>query len=491
MHRRVCLIPLDSRPVCYDLPRRLAEMAGLELCMPSPKLLGSPAGKLKQPGDFKALQRWVKNHLVENDPVIAALDTVVYGGLIPSRISEDPRSVLEERLEKFFQTVRATQLLGFSSILRIPNYNNAEEEPDYWRTWGKDLYAFSAKVHQEGAFPLKPTDQYREVSTPSSILADFLSRREKNFQLNRKLVDYLNQGKLDYLVFCQDDTGPYGLNVYEAKQLQAQLKENPDASIRSHVQTGADEVAACLLARWMGQNQERTVSIYPFYSSDTGKKLVAKFDGLPIESVVSQQIRACGAKPVKKSADADVWLIVHTPHTRQGDHCENQRPILDEDQTEHTLQLLKKAFDLNKPVILADVAYANGSDPALTAKLIQTFPDLMPLYGYAGWNTPGNTLGSAIATGVIRLLAEERGRFQPEAFRQVQLIRFADDWLYQSDVRYQMRKLTNGKPPDEAMLNVTMANGLALLQQRLKVDAQSIRCRFPCKRTFEIEVAVQ
>ena len=135
-HKRVFLIPLDARPVCYDLPRRLALSAGLELSMPSPKLLG----QLKQPANFKTLDRWIKNHLFENDPVIVALDTIAYGGLIASRVNAEPLEKLQDRVDKFFSQVKASSLFGFSSILRIPAYNNDEEEPDYWAQYGKALY---------------------------------------------------------------------------------------------------------------------------------------------------------------------------------------------------------------------------------------------------------------------------------------------------------------------------------------------------------------
>ena len=39
-HRRIGFIPLDARPVCYDLPKQLAAMSGLELVCPTQRLLG-------------------------------------------------------------------------------------------------------------------------------------------------------------------------------------------------------------------------------------------------------------------------------------------------------------------------------------------------------------------------------------------------------------------------------------------------------------------
>lgn len=481
-HKRLFLIPLDSRPVCYDMPRRLAAVAGLELSMPSPALLG----QLKAPANFKTLTRWVKNHLFENDPVIVALDTIAYGGLIPSRVNEEPLETLQSRLDGFFGMIKTDACYGFSSILRIPNYNFDEEEPAYWNQYGKRLYQYSAELHELG--------HADAAGLPEFVLSDFLSRREKNFALNERHLDFLSEGKLDYLTFCQDDTGQYGLNVREAEQLARQIKKRKleDAA---HIQTGADEVAACMLARWLCLQRSTPVKVYAFYSSEVGRKLVAKFDGLPIETVVERAVKACGAILVKKSADADLWLMVHTPENRQGDHCGQEEAQVSPEQVDVVMKLLDQALDLGQPLSIADVAYANGGDPRLMNKILSRYDDLSGLYGYAGWNTPGNAIGTAVAMGLIRLRAEENKSFNAAAFCKLMLIRLADDWLYQADVRYAVRRGMNGSArngvPDEKLLNVMMADGLFLLKSRLGLENQVVHCQYPCKRTFEVEIGIK
>jgi hypothetical protein len=262
---------------------------------------------------------------------------------------------------------------------------------------------------------------------------------------------------------------------------------------QAHIQTGADEVACCMLARWMALQEAKPVKIFPFYSSDFGKKLIARFDGIPIEAVVEKAILACGATVAKKSSEADLWLMVHTPDEKQGDHCSRIEARLHPDQVEEVLKLFQKSLDTGKPLMIADVAYANGSDPRLTEKLVTGFEDLTCLYGYAGWNTPGNTIGTAVAMGIVRYLAEQHQSFNAEAFCKLLLIRLADDWLYQSDVRKTLRGLNgkfNPRKPDEAVLNLYMANGLSLLQTRLGLENQKVHCAFPCERLFEIEITV-
>lgn len=481
-HKRIFLIPLDNRPVCYDMPLQLAASAGIDLSVPSPTLLG----QLKKPANFKTLTRWVKNHLFENDPLIVALDTIAYGGLIPSRVNEEPEEVLESRIADFFKQLKVDACFGFSSILRIPNYNFSEEEPEYWDQYGQQLYQYSAKAHELGAPPV--------TNIPATVLTDFLNRREKNFNLNLGYLSSLKCGQLDYLTYCQDDTGAYGLNVSEAEQLAEQIKTQ-QLTGSAHIQTGADEVASCMFARWMVLQHPKPVTVYPFYSSDVGRQVIAKFDGLPIEQVVNKAVQACGAVVAKKPADADLWLMVHTPKKKQGDHCSLAQAQTQPDQIVAMSQVMAQALELGKPLSIADVAYANGGDPRLMEKLLVQFDDWTGLYGYAGWNTPGNSIGTAIAMGLVRLMAEANRSFNAAAFCRLMLIRLADDWLYQADIRQTIRSGMNGSAqtvaPDENLLNLLMADGLFLLKSRLGLENTVIQCRYPCHRTFEIEVGVR
>ena len=487
-HKRLFLIPLDARPVCYDFPKRLAQSAGLELCLPSPTLLGY----LKQPANLKALERWIKQHLFEKEPVIAALDTLAYGGLIPARLDDNTLTTLKQRIDRFIRQVDADGLFAFSSILRIPAYNNAEEEPDYWAQYGAGIYNYSASVHQHGED--HPKTQALALALPADVLNDFLARRKRHHSLNRHYLQYLSDRQFDYLTFCQDDTGPFGINVQEAQDLAREVHaKHLDQS--AHIQTGADEIAVVMLARWMArvhtaQNRE-PVRIYPYFSSETGRQCIARFDGISIEAIADQAIRACGAQRAKKPKDADLWLVVHTPDSEQGDLCLPRKARVSDQQHDAVLGILETAIEESQPVMLADVANANGSDALLSEKILTRFEDLTPLYGYAAWNTPGNTLGSCVAMGVVRYLAEYYETFQAEEFCKLLLIRLGDDWLYQSEVRQKLRAELNGTLPDEIRLNTEMANGLALLKSRLGLDRAITHCAFPCQRTFEVEITVQ
>jgi len=79
---------------------------------------------------------------------------------------------------------------------------------------------------------------------------------------------------------------------------------------------------------------------------------------------------------------------------------------------------------LNKPVVLADIAFANGADLKLI-KLLKSKKMLLNLAGYAGWNTSSNTLGTCIAQGMISLIYGNN-----QKHREFLALRFVEDAGY-------------------------------------------------------------
>jgi hypothetical protein len=475
----------------------MARMAGLSLCAPSPGIWGSEKASveaLRHPIGFSALGRWVRHTLSEGLPVIVATDTLAYGGLIPSRLGSEPLETLQARVAEFLEKAVSKEIFAFSSILRIPDYANAEEEPDYWATYGPRLHAASVAMHAQGHIPSALAAQI-----PAVVWDDFIQRRQRNAALNHWLLEQLRASRLHYLALCQDDTGPQGLNVLEAAQLRQAIQENR-LHQKAHVQTGADELACTLLARWWTRQIYGRVprwGVWVQYSQPEAQQLVARFDGLPIAQVVAQQVATAGGFLVDDPAEADLWLMVHTPQNRQGDHMARLGPDTLPQQYQRTLAVLEEARHLGKPFILADVACANGADDALMQQLLRALPTRRhweTLYGWAAWNTPGNSIGCAMAMGALRWLAEQQGTFNAEAWAELLLTRLADDWCYQAMTRGRLRDrlYDDGAPSvcDAAGLSATMADTLALLQKRLGLDQRTAVCQLPYGRLFEMKLTL-
>lgn len=496
-------LPLDGRPVNLSFVHLLAASAGLTLDSPQPDKLG----QLKTPADSLAVQRWMEKQGENWAGLILSLDMWSFGGLIPSRLSDQPVEALAERLEKLTTLLpNNLPVLAYSSITRTPNYNSAEEEPDYWATYGETLHHYSVAVHKKAGLtadfaPLLQPDLLlaHELGLPVEVVNDWLERRKIRWAYHRGLLAEAETGRFSALIFCQDDTEPWGFSAVEAANLR-QLIQRQQLEANCWVQTGADELGMTCLARALNQRVTRPLKVWVATTADTGLATELPFDGASLETVLTQRLQATGLERCPNKTDADVWLLLHTPSEREGvgDHCGLKPASLKpEEQGAKALSLLEEAGRFNKPVALADVSYANGADPALMATLKRQAPDtLAKLYGYSAWNTPGNALGSALAMLSVRLQAERQGGFQPEAFKQALFTRLADDWLYQGHWRQQLRASTGyqfGKPDppealDPAKLNALMKEDLAWLQALLGLGSKTVQLSFPCNRTFEVAV---
>ena len=480
-------LPLDARPVCYQTPQLLMKMAGVLPLMPNPDWLGH----LKQPAEIPVLIKWLETLSDFNAPVFAALDLMAYGGLIPSRIGLETEAEIRNQLSQFYGILMSSAVYGYSSILRIPTYNNAEEEPEYWATYGSALQAFSTLSYHamvdKSLLPAWPDE------IPLEVLADFLHRRHRNFSINEYHLQCLMAGLLQSVIFCEDDRTEAGLNVAEADCLKTQV-ELHDLQALASVQTGADEIGHCLLARHLNAFAIEAPTVWVVYTHPEGKDSYACFDGVPLEAVVQQRLNTCGLKPAETYEQATMVLLVHSPATQlgMGDYCENRPAVIEEAlQYNEATAEINKAQAHQKPLVIADVASANGGDFGFYETVLLPQPNWIEwLYGYAGWNTPGNSIGSALAMASIRLQAEREDAFNSTYFQQLLAIRLADDVIYQSKVRGELRQLSDADALSTTLVTDLLAEDLAVIKNKVGLPVQALDAYFPCNRTFEIGFSI-
>lgn len=78
------------------------------------------------------------------------------------------------------------------------------------------------------------------------------------------------------------------------------------------------------------------------------------------------------------------------------------------------------------------MAFISGGDTELVY-MLDDAGIMDKLYGYAGWNTVCNTMGTAVATGLIGYdTGDEHERIYNLIFR------FMENWCYQSIVRFDV-----------------------------------------------------
>jgi hypothetical protein len=196
---------------------------------------------------------------------------------------------------------------------------------------------------------------------------------------------------------------------------------------------------------------------------------------------------------VTEPENADLALVVSAPREATSD---NQDNII----TNDTAQIVQGLIDRDLPVAVADVARANGADLALMEEL--NIMGLLPgLAGYAGWNTAGNSIGTALAQGSIYAGLLELGLLdekQQQLHERCLLTRYVDDWGYQAVVRAELMKihdLTTTTPLDPALEQQLAKEAGRMLKgfaaQNLEPSFGKVvpveGVTFPWLRLFEVE----
>ncbi len=455
--KKIALIPIDNRPVCYQLPQQIVSLSDeYKLFLPDRELMGG----LVKSADCDSVLNWLDS-LKEIDIIVISLDTIAYGGLIPSRRTNDSFEVIKNKVLKLADILQKNnaKVFAFSSIMRISNNNNNEEEKEYWKDYGKKIFEYSVNLHKTGC---------KNSNIPQNILDDYLETRKRNFQINKLYIDLKKQGIFDTLVFSKDDCSQYGLNVMEAHELE-QLSKN----IKNvYIKTGADEIPLVLLSRALNSNKH--IKIHPVYTNPDSINKISKYEDISVEESVKSQIELSGGIIADKD-NADLILLVNNFKHQQGEL------VMDIHEP-----LYKKDINIpDKPYFIADILNANGSDNSFINTLLKN-DNLKEFYGYSAWNTTGNTLGSAIASALTYYGAKIPNK---HAFCMLQLTRFLDDWAYQANVRGHIRN--NPENLSQTVLKAKMDHYEKFLLKKFGVTDYQINYSFPWKRFFEIEISIQ
>lgn len=480
----IAFIPIDNRPVCYTLPQQICAIdSEINLFIPEKKFLGS----LTKNADVEAIFEWLEK-LSELDAIVMCLDTVAYGGLIPSRRCPDTFDEIRARVEKLKAILekKKAKIYVFSSIMRISNNNVNEEEKEYWNKWGKKIFEYSFNSCKNGKMV--------QTDVPQEILDDYLATRKRNFEINKLFLQYQKQGLFETLVFSKDDCAEFGFNVKEAQELE---------SLGGFVKTGADEIPLTLLARAAIQLESGaarcgadakmprcnlpkipSIKIAPIFLAPEYKDLISNYEDVSIEKSVKGQIELAGCE-VCEPDEADILLYVNNFEEHQG---------------EIVMKVPTKPFSgtwqkPQKPYIIADVRYANGADNEFVEQVFKTGLGGNFL-GYSAWNTSANSLGSLICGAVITKFAKQQERKSEKSetehsplvsrFLKLQLVRFLDDWAYQANVRQQLTF------PDEKLVKELMKPFEQKIFELLNIapDEYNITYKFPWNRLFEVEVCI-
>lgn len=463
------LLPLDDRPVNLDFPALLAEVAGEQLLTPPAHLLG----RFLQPGNTEELSTWLARAASQARGAIISLDMLAYGGLVASRT---PQVTVGDALERL-QVLREIKahyphfrIFAFNVIMRL-TITGADAKT---RASGRDIFRYSVLRDQaerlgDAAAAAELVEIERRI--PTRLLEAYLGARARNHAVNRAAIELLADGVLDFLALVQEDTAPAGLHIVEQQDLLALAQERADAT-RWRLYPGTDEAAVTLLARYLLQETDIPFSATIRLRDSDAAQHPALFEDIPLAVAAPRHLDAVGGV----SATQGVALAVHTFTPPQPDLFEMSP--LPTPTWETALQVFPDmavapwlASFGSGPLAVADVAYCNGGDPHLLDALLAS-GRYWELEGYAGWNTAGNTLGTAFAHAAVHAVAAARGMTpaMERAHATALLVRLLDDGLYQSVVRAAImrRAEENGWSP------LNLLNGASTAQEWVSAAMHSL-----------------
>lgn len=496
---QIALVPLDERPVNVDIPRQVAAIAGVDIQIPSALIL--PA--MRSPADLSALHEWIVEQSSDRrtSHLVACIDTVVHGGIIPARITNDTALASLERLG-IFRSLKALNpelsISAVSLIMRASNSYSDVEEPEYWSSYGRELHRLGADLHHalERELVDSPAGEGSKISLPSAIVRDFELRRLRNHTINLSSLALLEEGYIDTLALTADDTAPHSAGSAEQMWLRHWCRALPrGGSVLMY--PGADEVGAVLVARALTTTVGSPVFAIACGEPD-GLDRVPNFENASVLDSLLRQIGAAGGQVVAPGERPDVVLVVHAPDPERGDYF-GHVPRSDKSATESTVSEVKKALAAGFAVALADVRFSNGGDPQLVDQLAEEGL-LLQLSAYGGWNTAGNSIGSAVAHSIARWAGERLGTLDRVEADRALLTRILDDRAYQSGVRPRLHSdMFEGEigPVPEDVQRLACEHISAGLQEYLhRITRHSESwvvndVKLPWSRSFEIALRLE
>ncbi|MFZ4508125.1 MAG: DUF4127 family protein [Fimbriimonas sp.] len=473
---RILLIPLDSRPAAGQFAQMIGRMAAIDVRMPPYETLG----QFTSPGNPDKILTWLEQQdLSDVVAVVASTDMIAYGGLIPSREEGVSVSLALSRLRRLSEIVRkssSTRLFAFSSTMRL--VPTATKQKARWRM---QLAKYVELRDKASRFPsLVNQSQLANLKShvPVEQMRWYERTRVRNHEVQVQLVRMMGARRFDYLVIGQDDAREFGPHVPENKQLRAIVEQIGVAGLVYFCE-GIDQHANVLLSRALLKANDWTPKVRIIYSDPAAATQFAAYESKPIGKSLEDQLLASGARVAEPGGNYDYSLFLNSPNPRAS-------------ELEKFLKMLREEVDQGFPISVADINLSlkdGTSDPRVFAVLNDN-ARIFRLLSFAGWNTAGNTMGTAIPAANVYLLAR-RLRVDPlareVAQREFLLHRFVNDISYHKITRPEAYRLLDSLPG--ATREETYGKQLAELNQFVQRDmlkhlTDTFRTQFLGQRFF-------
>ncbi|MDZ4197050.1 MAG: DUF4127 family protein [Candidatus Izemoplasmatales bacterium] len=400
---KIVYIPMDERPCNLLFPQELFIQGDIQMITPDHSILPTK----RNPANVEKLFQFLLETTKDAYGLVLSIDMLLYGGLVPSRIHEIPKEVLYERIEWLKQLkVNNPSLIiyAFQVIMRSPQYNGADEEPLYYKEYGRNIYLHGYYQHRQllGLVNKEDLVHWEKLSTPKEHLDNFIHRRQTNLEMNLVSLQLVKEKLIDFMIMCQDDASEYGFPAMDQAVISKAIKEQ-HLMLSVYAYSGADELGVIMVSRMVNHVYGKMPKFFLKYPSPTTPMVVPCLEDRALDNTVKYQVLSAGGMIVSSLQEADIVMLVLMGATKMF-----PRVVLHDREVDVMINLIE-AFEFAKyaiafkPVIVADLIYLNaGSVDVLN--LLKESGLLLKVATYAGWNTASNALGTAIAGGIAYLL---------------------------------------------------------------------------------------
>lgn len=400
--KKLVYLPLDERPCNARFVPLLFQSENLSVAVPE------KMGDKKTPANHEQIADFLRRECANADGLVLSMDTLLYGGLIPSRLHSLTEDEVHSRMAVIGELKKANPKLtiyAFQCIMRCPQYSSSDEEPDYYEHYGREIFLLGEAQHRRDlGLDGNDPDELR-AKIPQEVLADYIARREFNGKRNLETLQLVEDGVIDFLILPQDDSAPFGFTALDQQKLRRGIDEKK-LWTKVLMYPGADELGLTLASRMVLHFANLRPKAYVTYAATTAPTVIPLYEDRSVGESIKYQLMAAGLRIVSSAAEADIVLAVNAPGNLMREAA--AQPVTSREYAvERTLiafiTYVADCLDDGKIVTIADIAYANGADQDLIA-LMDHMGLMNRLQGYAGWNTSSNTLGTSIAMGVHALL---------------------------------------------------------------------------------------
>lgn len=464
---KILYVPLDERPCNYEIPQMVsASNEKVELLIPPVKLLGSK----KESADLLELWKYIEEKIKEVDAAVLSVDMLLFGGLIPSRL----HTLDEKEVSQYLNNFKSLKMLNpkvkiyaSETIMRSPQYDSNDEEPDYYANYGRALHrqAFLQDKQKRVGINSEELTELNEIEIPTEIQEDYEWRRDFNLSYNLKIANLVNKNLIDFLVVPQDDSAEYGYTAIAQEKMVKYLSEN-NLEDQINIYPGADEVGTSLLARCLNDFYERETAVYIFYSSTLGPSIIPNYEDRPMNENLKYHLDVTNSYRVETPKEADYILAINSPGKFMEEAFDQSNRDISYTSFRNLLYFVKKIerfIDEGYKVSISDSAFSNGGDLQLI-KFLDNKNLLDKLLSYAGWNTNSNTLGTVLGASIYGLNQDNKNL-------QLHLVyRLLEDVFYQSLVR---QEVTENYLPDLGLSYFDLKDKKSLVENMIKNQIKS------------------